>query len=716
MSDPRFARLRTDPRFRKPKKNQQKVVVDDRFKSIFEDDKKGAKKKSKSGHVDKYGRHVSDSHEKDNLRRFYRLEGEEEEKSETPPKVLDYARGEVLLESSDEEDETGPGDPASDDDGEEVVLGRHASKPIPVPGEEEHLEIDLNEDDDAYADLDAQAAAYAEEHAEDETEGSGSKTNRLAVVNLDWDHVRASHLYRIFSSLVSSTAPSFSVATGVASSAKGKKKSVPSGAKVIRGKVLSVRVYPSEFGKERMRREEAEGPPKEIFKKSRRDDDDNLDGLIQEDEGDEYDENALRKYQLERLRYYYAVVTCDTVDAATHLLSELDGTELERSANVFDLSFVPDDMSFDDEFREEATPATESAGTAYKGLDFSTDALRHSKVTLKWDEDDTERNKITRKALSRKEIEEGDYRAYIASSGSEDEDEGKGEEAGKGDREKLRKLLLGGGGDGIPEGWGGDPFNNGEDGEDGDMEITFMPGLSEANTKDGDETTLEAYKRKQKEKRQLRKQERKEQPEGKKKTEGKKAKGLKDDFFDEDSESDDGDAVDDPKKAAEEHIDRSESPVEDRPATEAELELLVAPDGASKGQKHFDMKSILKAEKAKGKQRVQRGKKKGKDAGEEETQEDFQIDVKDERFKALHEEHIFAIDPSNPHFKKTKSMAALLEERGKRQHGRGARTGERTSAKGDETSKTQSLQSLVESVKRKSNHLGGRGVDKRRKV
>lgn len=43
-SDPRFARLKTDPRFRKPKKQQSKVAVDDRFKSVFEDDKKKGKK------------------------------------------------------------------------------------------------------------------------------------------------------------------------------------------------------------------------------------------------------------------------------------------------------------------------------------------------------------------------------------------------------------------------------------------------------------------------------------------------------------------------------------------------------------------------------------------------------------------------------------------------------------------------------------------------
>lgn len=51
------------------------------------------------------------------------------------------------------------------------------------------------------------------------------------------------------------------------------------------------------------------------------------------------------------VRYYYAVITCDTVDAASHIYNELQGTELERSANVFDLSFVPDDMTFDNEPR-----------------------------------------------------------------------------------------------------------------------------------------------------------------------------------------------------------------------------------------------------------------------------------------------------------------------------------------------------------------------------
>ncbi|EJD04071.1 uncharacterized protein FOMMEDRAFT_121565 [Fomitiporia mediterranea MF3/22] len=745
MSDPRFTRLHTDPRFRRPKRNTQKVVVDERFKAVFDDDsnKKSGKRKSKGpcGRVDKYGRQVADTHEKDNLRRFYRLEGQnddEEHEDAQAPQIIDYARGQVLLESSDEEDgeESAKSDGESEDgDDADVILGQHASKPIPVFAEDDgYLEVDLNEDEDAYADLDAQAASYANEHAkDDEPEQGGVKTNRLAVVNLDWDHVRASHLYKIFSSLVSPTAPSASVAVNGATSmsVRGNEKA-SSAAKIVRGKILSVRVYLSEFGKERLKKEEVEGPPKEIFKKSRRrDEDDTLGSLIQEDEGDEFDEKALRKYQLERLRYYYAIVICDTLDTAAHLVSELDGTELERSANVFDLSYVPDDMTFDDDFRDEATPTTESTNTTYKGLDFSTDALRHSKVTLKWDEDDPERSKVTRRALSRKEIEEGDYRAYIAPSSSEDSDDigdSSKNEKSKTERERLRKLLLGDGEvGGFPD---SNPFSDGDNDAEGDMEITFMPGLSEANAKSQDETTIETYKRKQKEKRQARKKEKIEKMSEKEQVTGKTAKVVVgDEFFAAGSESEEDEAdlgksknkksKSSKSKSRREEEKDSEEHTEARPATEAELELLVAPDDTSTARNHFDMKSILKAEKAKGKKK-KKSKKSGKKGpagdGEDDVQEDFQIDVKDDRFKALHEDHTFAIDPSNPHFKKTKSMAALLEERAKRQSGKGGRPTEREPSRSDGLEIQQSLQSLVDSVKRKSSHADGKGVGKRRKL
>ncbi len=47
MSDPRFARFKSDPRFRRIRKQESKVVVDDRFKDVFDEGK--GKKKAKKG-------------------------------------------------------------------------------------------------------------------------------------------------------------------------------------------------------------------------------------------------------------------------------------------------------------------------------------------------------------------------------------------------------------------------------------------------------------------------------------------------------------------------------------------------------------------------------------------------------------------------------------------------------------------------------------------
>ncbi|KAG8803187.1 pre-rRNA-processing protein esf1, partial [Serendipita sp. 400] len=97
MSD-RFARLKTDPRFRKPKRHANKVQIDPRFQSVLE----AKPKKKGSNRVDKYGRKLAATHEEDELRKFYRLDVEDEEEKRKPMTGLDYARGEALMESSSE--------------------------------------------------------------------------------------------------------------------------------------------------------------------------------------------------------------------------------------------------------------------------------------------------------------------------------------------------------------------------------------------------------------------------------------------------------------------------------------------------------------------------------------------------------------------------------------------------------------------------------------
>lgn len=178
------------------------------------------------------------------------------------------------MDSSDDEDEQV--DESDDIDGE-VTLGRDVRKPIIVPAE-----IDL--DESQFAELDALAEVNAAANQVGDASAGNEQTNRLAVVNLDWDHVRASHLFKIFSSVL----------------VPERERGIP---KVPKGKVLKVQIFPSEFGQVRLEQERKEGPPKELFKKLDLPNDGDDESEL--DDGNEYDENALRAYQLVRLRYVF---------------------------------------------------------------------------------------------------------------------------------------------------------------------------------------------------------------------------------------------------------------------------------------------------------------------------------------------------------------------------------------------------------------------------
>lgn len=113
--------------------------------------------------------------------------------------------------------------------------------------------------------------------------------------------------------------------------------------KPVDGVIKQIKIYPSEYGLERMKEEEIKGPAELVQETLKSDDED----YTQTNEGSKYHMEKLRKYQLNRLKYYYAIMECDTPETASKLYDELDGMEYESSASQLDLRFVPDDVTFD---------------------------------------------------------------------------------------------------------------------------------------------------------------------------------------------------------------------------------------------------------------------------------------------------------------------------------------------------------------------------------
>lgn len=635
-----------------PRRKDAKVTIDGRFSRMLKDDDFAQK-----ASVDRYGRKLAKDAGKEDIKRYYRMESDDEDDEEAAAAKLRYdpARGEGVISSEESSDE-------SDDD-----------------------------------DADEAAEAIAREQLEAANNiPTGEVTKRLAAVNLDWDNVGATDLMKAFSSFA------------------------PSG-----GKVLRVTIYPSEFGRERMERENVEGPPSDIFKSRDQpvidsdiddDDDDDDDAeitakdLIKEDKGQEFDSGRLRNYQLERLRYFYAVVECDAPSTAHHIYDQCDGAEYEATANFFDLRFVPDDTSFE---HDPPHDVCTSVPQNYKPNDFVTDALQHSKVKLTWDEDDPQRKQASKRAFSQREVEDMDLQAYLAS-----DTESEGEDAGA----KYRALLA------------GVSMGRKTDSQPGDMEVTFTAGLSEKDKgapviEEDDilESTIDKYARKERE-RKLRRKEKSRlakglpplakgpaaptEPEDPAPEEPAAAAaaatdlGFADPFF-----------ADAPSSVAAAKKDKKRKDQESKAALaatqasqRAELELLMADDhSTAAGLRHFDMKQVVKSEKTKKHKKAKKQSREAAEAMEEGAQPGFEIDVKDPRFAAVYEKHEFAIDPTNPRFTKTSAMKKMMDERRKRtqrRDGDGAeeegRKKKKVKVRDEGKAASEEVRRLVQSIKSKS--------------
>lgn len=234
---------------------------------------------------------------------------------------------------------------------------------------------------------------------------------------------------------------------------------------------------------------------------------------------------------------YYAIAEFDSASTADQVYGAMDGMQFERSANVLDLRFVPDEQDFAErQVRDSATDIpsdydapdfeTKARGQGICGgqgsyrrthvLVSARQALQNTRVELTWDQDDPSRKKaLTKRLKSEQELKESDFAAYLASESEEDEDdEGERAPGAKEDaaaiRERYRSLLLGGGSSG-PDGEGKPEKKGKKDKGEGDMVVTFDSGLEtlgkrlldkkKEEAKRQGETVWDAYLRRQKEKR-----------------------------------------------------------------------------------------------------------------------------------------------------------------------------------------------------------------------
>jgi len=640
---------------------------------------------SSKAKVDRYGRRLPKDSERKELKRLYRVEDEEEDEDEDNGVAPDE---EVKRELRRVERKY---DPARDG-------GFSESSSEESLDEEEESEGEMDEVD---------TADLANGGGEGGGVPVGEISSRMAIVNLDWDNIRAVDLMAVFASFAPDP-----------------------------GSLLKVSVYPSEFGKERMEKEETEGPPKEIFAKkvarepepsySASENDEVVEdeeeeeerikkSLLKEDQGEDFDSAKLRQYQLERLRYYYAVLTCSSNSVAEAIYNAVDGTEYLTTANFFDLRFIPDEMDFsDDKPRDECDRIPDG----YRPNEFVTDALQHSKVKLTWDADDKTRKEIQRRAFSgsRADIDENDLKAYLGSDSSEDEapepmvvdstldtgavaapnststaDEPKLTKK-EAERQKMRALL----------GLGAESISHSKskvsNAPVGDMQITFSSGLSSVpkkgsvfeNEPEIEETTAEKYIRKEKERKARRKEKMKaarngtaevttdEGPKGTENVEDEpKDLGFDDPFFTAPEDDRAAATVVRKEQKRQKRVERAAAEAA-ASAQRAELELLMIDDDSTNKNgdtvprskvNHFDINEIAKAEKALKKKKKGKMSAREKSALQAKENDDFKMDVADPRFGAVFERPEFAVDPSNPRFKGTEGMKALLEE-GRRKRAR----------------------------------------------
>jgi len=149
-----------------------------------------------------------------------------------------------------------------------------------------------------------------------------------------------------------------------------------------------------------------------------------MDDALEEDNDSDkaIDQKKLRKFELKKLKFYYAIATFDSKETAFKIYSLCDGMEIEKTQNFFDLRFVPDSLT---EFPYEHKETFNGNKTLinYEPEFSQNRALQHSKVKLTWDTNDKKRDKMIQRAFTKEGFNRDDINELLVSSESEEDEE-----------------------------------------------------------------------------------------------------------------------------------------------------------------------------------------------------------------------------------------------------------------------------------------------------
>lgn len=166
--DSRFASFESDPRFRLPSKKSTKTALDKRFSRLLSDEDFVA-----SAKVDRYGRKIKSDNKKKILN-LYREEDEDEDEKSELADVKDKLAAKRKLQKPDVNYDPARG-------------GGYSSS---ESDSESEAEDEDNDEGDAAVEASGSMQRLRDEQADVET---GEVTNRLAIVNMDWDMVSFWH-------------------------------------------------------------------------------------------------------------------------------------------------------------------------------------------------------------------------------------------------------------------------------------------------------------------------------------------------------------------------------------------------------------------------------------------------------------------------------------------------------------------------------------------